>query len=225
MVVSSIGQADDTALVSDDLVKLLGLLHLAVEYCQQYHVELVPEKTKLLAYAPSSGSKLLDIQKLSNPLNMNGHRIDFSFSAEHVGILRSTNGNNMLNILDRVSSHTKAMFTILSTGMARGHSGNPAASLRLERLFGCPVLLSGLAALVLSNQEISVLHHHYKTNLQRLQRLHQATPECVVMFLAGSLPLTGILHLRELGLLGMIARLGPDNILHQHAWGTCPSPV
>ena len=32
---------------------------------------------------------------------------------------------------------------------------------------------------------------------------------CVAMFLA-------ILHLRMLGLLGMIARLGPSNILHQH---------
>ena len=52
--------------------------------------------------------------------------------------------------------------------------------------------------------------------MERLQRLHQATPECVVLFLAGSLPLTAILHLRMLGLLGMIARLGPENILHQH---------
>jgi hypothetical protein len=47
-------------------------------------------------------------------------------------------------------------------------------------------------------------------------KLHQSTPECVVMFLAGSLPATAQLHLRMLGLLGMIARLGPCNILHQH---------
>ena len=78
------------------------------------------------------------------------------------------------------------------------------------------VLLSGLAALVLSDLEISALHHHNKVYLEQLQRLHQATPECVVMFLAGSLPVTGLLHLRMLTLLGMIARLGPDNILQQH---------
>ena len=36
------------------------------------------------------------------------------------------------------------------------------------------------------------------------------------MFLAGSLPLTGLLHLRMFSLLGMIARLGPENILHIH---------
>ena len=36
------------------------------------------------------------------------------------------------------------------------------------------------------------------------------------MFLAGSLPVTALLHLKMLSLLGMIARLGPDNILHRH---------
>ena len=36
------------------------------------------------------------------------------------------------------------------------------------------------------------------------------------MFLAGSLPATAHLPLRILGLLGMISRLGPANILHQH---------
>ena len=63
--------------------------------------------------------------------------------------------------------------------------------------------------------EMSVVNHN-TVYLQRLQRLHQATPECVVMFLAGSLPATALLHLRILGLLGMILRLGPDSILHRH---------
>ena len=98
--------------------------------------------------------------------------------------------------------------------MARGHRGNPAAC--LERLYACPVLLPGLATLVLSNWEMSAIHHYYKVHLERVQRLHQGTPECVVMFLAGSLPATALLDLRMLGSLGMIARLGPDHILHQH---------
>ena len=215
VVVSAIGQADDTALISDCLIKLYGLLYLAVEYCKKYHVQLVPEKTKLLAFAPNPQSSMLDLQKLSNPLILDGHKIEFSSSAEHVGILRSTEGN-MPNILDRLSCHTKAIMAVLPAGMARSHRGNPAVSLHLELLYGCPKLLSGLPALVLSNLEISVLHHHYKIKLQSLQRLHQATPEPVVMFLAGSLPATAILHLRMLGLLGMIARLGPDHILHHH---------
>ena len=216
VTVSSIGQADDTVLVSDCLIKLYGLLHLAVQYCEQYHVELVPEKTKLLAFSPSSQALPLYIQKLTNPLFLNGLKIDFTSSAEHVGILRSIEGGNMPNIVNRISSHNNAISAILPSGMARGHNGNPSASLRLEAIYGCPVLLSGLSSLVLSNLELAAIHHHYKVDLQRLQRLHQATPECVVMFLAGSLPATALLHLRILGLLGMIARLGTENILHQH---------
>ena len=109
------------------------------------------------------------------------------------------------------------MKAILPFGLALGHSGNPAASLQLERIYGLPVLLSGLPALLLSISETAALHHYYKVNTERLQRLHSSTPECVVMFLGGSLPATGILHLRMLGMLGMIARLDPSNILHRHA--------
>ena len=64
-VISSIGLADDTALLSNSLSKLAGLLHLTDEYCKQYHVELVPEKTKLLAFVPDSHSLHVYRQRLS----------------------------------------------------------------------------------------------------------------------------------------------------------------
>ena len=41
VTVSAIEQADETALVSDCFIKLHGLLHHAVEYCEKYHAELV----------------------------------------------------------------------------------------------------------------------------------------------------------------------------------------
>ena len=199
--ISSIGQADDTALVSDSLSKLAGLLHLAEEYCRKYHVDLVPEKTKLLAFAPNQECLDLYLHKLTNPLSLQGHNISFSTSAEHVGILRSCDGN-MPHILSRMPAHN------------RGHRGNPAAGLHLDRLYGCPVLLSGLAAMILIDSELANIHHHHKVNLERVQRLHSRTPECVVYFLAGSLPASALLHLRMFSLLGMIARLGPNHILN-----------
>ena len=52
-ILSAIGFVDDTSLVSDSLSKLAGLLHLTKEYCRQYHVELVPDKTKLLVFVPA----------------------------------------------------------------------------------------------------------------------------------------------------------------------------
>jgi hypothetical protein len=59
------------------------------------------------------------------------------------------------------------------------------------------------------------VHRHHRVTLCRLQKLASTTPDCVVFFLAGSLPGTALLHLRMLGLLGMLARLGPDSILQQ----------
>ena len=43
---------------------------------------------------------------------------------------------------------------MLPAGLARRHSGNPAAALRVELLYALPVLLSGLAALVLGKPEL-----------------------------------------------------------------------
>ena len=169
----------------------------------------------LLVYTPSGHEMDVYLQKICNELTLGDKILDFSTSAEHVGILRSPEGN-LPNIMSRMSAHTRAIMSVLPTGMAFSHHGNPAASLRLEKVYGTPVLLSGLAALVLTDPEIASVHHHHKLTLQRVQRLFQATPECVVMFLAGFLPATGLLHLKMLSLLGMIGRLGPNNVLHQH---------
>ena len=84
-------------------------------------------------------------------------------------------------------------------------------------MFGLPVLLSGLAALVLSKVEKDTLDHHHKVQLERLQKLYPSRPKPVVYFLASYLPASAVLHLRQLSLLGMIARLGPNSILHCHS--------
>ena len=73
--------------------------------------------------------------------------------------------------------------------------------------YGVPKFLSGLASLVLNKAEKDILHHHYKQSLERLQSLHKATPEPVICFLGGSLPLTALLDLRQISLFGMVSRL------------------
>ena len=91
-----------------------------------------------------------------------------------------------------------------------------ATQLRVEQLYGVPVLLSGLAALVLSKSELDTLDHHFKRSLERLLKLYRATPAPVVYYLAGCLPASAQLHLKQISLLGMISRLGPSHILFQH---------
>ena len=51
------------------------------------------------------------------------------------------------------------------------------------------------------------MDQHYKVHLQRLLKLHQATPAPVVYFLAGSLPFIALLHLRIISLFGQLCSL------------------
>ena len=68
--------------------------------------------------------------------------------------------------------HKKAIGAILHVGIARGHRGNPVASLYIHQLYGTPVLMSGLASLYLSSSEINLISQHFKETVQRLQCLY-----------------------------------------------------
>ena len=102
--------------------------------------------------------------------------------------------------------------------MAKGHRANPSACLKVETVFALPVLLSGLASTVLTSKEEKCIGQYHKVHLQRLLKLHQATPAPVVYFLAGCLPFLAQLHLRMFSIFGQLCRLGNgDNILARHA--------
>ena len=152
---------------------------------------------------------------ITNPVRMNNKQIQFSINAEHVGILRSSTGNRV-TILARITQHRKALHAVMHTGLARSHRSNPAASLAVACLYCLPVLLSGLAPLVMSKSEEALVENHQKETISNLQRLLPRTPAPVVYFLAGSLPGLAHLHLRKLTIFGMVTRL-TSNSLHKYA--------
>ena len=214
-IVSAVGQADDVILVANSVHNLMLLAKLTESYCASYRVTLVSSKTKLLPLYLPKHEYLVDYAKLTNPVTISGASVEFVEEAEHVGVVRSTDGN-MPHILQRISSHKKVLGTICAAGMGKGHRGNAAATLRVHLLHATPVLLSGLETLVLNTAEISILDKLYNSTLEKLQRLHLRTPRSVVYFLAGSLPFEALLHIRQLGLLSMACHL-PDDPLHTHA--------
>ena len=204
-VISSVGQADDTVLTANKLANLSNLLVLTEDYCDKYSVTLCPDKTKLVRLTRVADTDM----EMMNPIVINGTKIPFSDCAEHVGILRSTEGN-LPHIMKRITSHKKALGAVMFAGLAQRHRANPAVGLKIERIYGNPVLMSGLASLVLSGQEQTLLDQHGKKNYQNLQKLHDKTPDSVVYFLAGCLPASAEIHRRQLSLFGMITRLTSD---------------
>ena len=169
-------------------------LNFLLDFCVKYQVDLCVEKTKLLSFATEDMAFSVDYQKTISPVNINGEKICFVDSAEHVGILRAVTGN-LPNILKQIIAHKKKLGAVLHTGVAQGHHGNPAASLRVNQIYGLPVLLSGLGALLLNRSEKDIINQHHKNTLQNLMRLHAGTPPFVLAFLAGPLPGKALLHL------------------------------
>ena len=208
LVISSIGLADDTVFAANLLTCLWNILYLGMIYCRKYGVTLCPTKTKLLRV---SNVDKVDMETF-NPIEIDGKEIQFSSVAEHVGILRSSYGN-LPNLMNRISCHKKSLGATLSVGLARNHRASPLVGLRVEQMYATPVLLSGLASLVLSESELSLLDMHFKETTQNIQKLLAKTPRAVVYFLAGCLPLRAVLHLRQLTLFGMVARLDGDPLL------------
>ena len=214
IAVASVGQADDTALVSNDLHQLQMLLDLSLLYCQKHQVQLSASKTKLLVFSREE-STYVKYSKLISPLHMDKTPIPFATTAEHVGVLRSVNGN-LPHIHQRMVCHKRALAKILCMGMAKRHRANPLASLRAESIFCTPVLYSGLATLWVNKQETDILSAHVKETISKLLKLYPKTPTPVVFFLAGKLPGEAQLHVKQLTLFGMICRL-KDNILNKIA--------
>ena len=210
---SSIGVADDVALVSPNPHALQSLLNISQVLTSSRCMINVPEKKKLLAYAPRGDNSVSYWQEAA-PLTMAGAPIPISAQAEHVGVLRASSGSNLPSITNRIAGHSKSLYSIISCGMACHYRGNPAASLRVEACYSSPKLFSGLASLCLSPSEILILSLYRRNTLQRLQRLHPRTPAPAVHFLSGSLPAPALLHQHQYVLLHMVAVLGPSNILH-----------
>ena len=145
---------------------------------------------------------------------MNNCHLQFSAQAEHVGVVRSTDGSNLPAIMSCLSAHTKSIFHLLECGGTMSHGGIPAYSLAVEKLYSAPTMYSGLAVLVLSESELNVITRHQKKTLEQLQRLYSRTPRAAVHLLCGCLPAPGLIDLKKFSLIGMIARLGPLSILY-----------
>ena len=199
--VGSVGQADDVVLLSHDIFFLKNLLQLTLDYCQKNHVTLAAEKTKLMVFASKEHKHTVKYQQAVTPLIINGTTIKSTDSAEHVGVIRSSTSGNLPHIQNRVASHIKALFSVLPAGLSRKQNANPAVSLRIQSTFANPVLLSGVASLTLTGEELGILHSHHKNTLLNLLKLHKNTPECVVLVMARSPGATASLQMRQLELV------------------------
>ena len=222
--VTAVGQADDVLLVANDVYELQLLCRLTESYCKQNNVILEPTKTKLLQYALSCHNLEVRLAELTNNVTINDVKVPFNDSLEHVGVIREKNGN-LAHILQRIAQHKRSLASILFSGAAKSHRGNPSASIRMHNLYCLPVLLSGLGSLVLTKSEESILDKHFTQTILRLQKLFDKTPKPFVHLFAGVLPFSAHLALRRLSLFHLIClkQASPLNLHARHVLTLAPT--
>ena len=219
--ISALGLADDESLVAPTSERLQALIHI-VEYVSTYHnLVNVPVKTKILVINP----KRSPISDTNKTIVVGGVPVLPSKEALHLGVLRSSSHNsNSPAVLSRMSSHSKSLWGVLSFGSAKNHRASPASALRVELLYCLPKLLSGLAALMLTESEIKAINAHRRKSLRQLQKLLPSTAIPAIYFLSGSLPAEAYLNMRQLCHLFMVASLGNKSSLFQIAIKNCSLP-
>jgi hypothetical protein len=167
----SVGLADDMGLLSSSLKSLQLLLHLTKIYCARYQVKLLGSNTKLLVFNKKETATQYTLELADTTITVDHEDVLPTTQATHVGVLRSVDGNTA-HILDRMAAHRGAVYAVLHGGLARGHRANPAACLKVEKVYCVYVLLSGMASLTLSVKEEKLVDQHYKVHIQRLLKLH-----------------------------------------------------
>ena len=128
--VAAVGQADDTALLSNDIHQIQCLLNLSIQYCNKHQVQLSAAKTKLLVFSKKE-TDYTKYSKLLEPLHIGDTPVEFATEAEHVGVLRSLSGN-LPHIHNRIVSHKKALASILCMGLSRRHPQTPLPPFELN---------------------------------------------------------------------------------------------
>ena len=160
LVLSAVGQADDTVLMSHDIIKLNLLLHLAKIYCDKFNVQLSQSKTKLLLIPPPQIQTCVSF----NPIKIDDKEVQFVDQADHVGMVRAKEGN-MPNIFKRILAFKKSLGNLVYCGLVRGPRSNPAAFLRIISIYCTPVLMSGPGSQLLSHKETALIEQQFKRAL------------------------------------------------------------
>ena len=76
----------------------------------------------------------------------------------------------MPNVLQRIAAYQGSVHSLLKAGLANRHKGSPAACLKAEATYATPVLLSGLASLILSDEEVELLQAAHTPTRWMLQK-------------------------------------------------------
>lgn len=218
--------ADDTALLSNSVLGIQSLLHLAQEDANRGRYLFSTSKSRMMTIFPED--RILK----SPPVYLNGAPIETSDSEKHLGIARNISTTSQETVNQRISQSRRTMYSLAGAGLY-GTNGLPPEVMRsMLRIYTIPVLLYGLESLSLSEKNYSDMEKFHLNQLRRIQSLPCSTAKPAVYLLIGMLPVKAEIHRKILTLfMSLLLRTGStenDIIrrqlvmkdLQSHSWTT-----
>ena len=203
LIISAIGQADDTALFSNNTLHLSILAQLSETYAKNSNTIFVPKTNKYVAFVNKTLSEIPPIEYHIAPITISGKKIPLSQSAEHVGVIRDCR-SIFPHLLNRMSAHKKATSLLRFAGSGITHHTNLFARLRAFNVFATPILLSGIPSLIIDKTNSKTLDNFYKTSLKNTLSLPCDIPDPFLFLIAGTLPFNALVSLRQYSLFFQI---------------------
>ena len=185
------GVADDDFLMSDDSVKLQGLIDIAEHYGHRYRITYGASKTKITI----SGS---DIDRKfycdTQPWSMDGTPVNVVEDNDHLGQIVSGQNQVMKNVDHRLKKGRGSLFKLLGPAFAYKCLLSPVVKLQLYRTYVCPIIRSGLASFTIREPSLQPLIIFQRKTLRSILKLSKTSCTPALYFLTGELPIQAKIH-------------------------------
>jgi hypothetical protein len=205
------GVADDDFLMSDDPIKLQGLIDIAEHYGIRYRITYGAFKTKITV----SGSEIdRQFYKDTTPWTMGGEHIKVTEDNEHLGQVVSGTNQIEKNIDLRLKKGRGSLFKMLGPAFAYKCLLSPVVKLHLYRTYISPIVRSGLSSLTLRHHSLQPLIIFQRKTLRSILKLSKTSSIPALHFLTGELPIEGNIH-RDVFSFFYCVLANPDTKIHE----------
>ena len=183
--------ADDLYLLSDDQVKLQGLLDISQHYGELYRIKYGANKTVISVVGSKADMQYYeDIQ----PWTMDNLLVSVKEDNDHLGLIVSGIREEEKNIDLKIKKARGSLFKLLGPAFSCKCLISPSLQIHLFRVFICPIARSGLAAMTLRTSHIQPLSAFQKKVIRGFLHLSDSSPIPSLFILSGELPMEARIH-------------------------------
>lgn len=198
----TVAVADDFLFMSNCPHEMQTILSLTNSYSGERRYKIHPTKSILVKRLTTKKSKLTDIDR---KWYIGESEIKTDSQTEHLGIIRSDNKENQLNIDKKLSLARRTLYSLMKTGLHGCNGINPKVSNKIYQVYVIPRLFYGLEVLPLNADQLHQLRTFHLEILKNIQSLPSRTANCVAYLLIGALPIDAELEKRQLNLYHSVA--------------------